>query len=256
MDPWLEAIWLDVHATLIPYAREAIRPQLPAGLHAQIQQRVFVEEFDVSLRTRFPDLHIVAKPRPFRESERSTPEGGVATMPLRVRMMSDPLKQSFINIADAAGKVVTAIEFLSPTNKVAGKGRQMYLDKQREFRGGGVNLVEIDLVRTGDRVTEVAPESLSPQYHTPYYAIVSRAKDPDWVEVYPISLREPLPTIAVPLRAGDADILLALQPLLDKAYEMSGYEDAIDYAKPPSPALLPADAQWASEILKHSGRLG
>jgi hypothetical protein len=255
MDPWMEATWGDVHTALISYARDAITPQLPVGLHARMEQRVFVEMLDQPLRARYPDLHVVARARPFMPGQRTAGNGGVATAPLRVRVMNDPLTQNFIQITDAAGAVVTAIEFLSPSNKVAGKGREMYLNKQREFRQGGVNLVEIDLVRGGERVTEITPENLSPEHHTPYYAIVSRANDSDWVELYPIPLPEPLPTLAVPLRPGDADITLPLQTLLDKAYEMGGYGDAIDYAKPIVPPLTAGDADWAQKLLVAAGRL-
>jgi hypothetical protein len=254
MDPWLESTWGDMHAALVGYARDAIKPQLPTGLHARIQQRVFVEAIDERLGTRFPDLHIIARPTPFSEGERSVGNGGVATAPLRVRMLHDPVTQGFIHIADASGTVITAVEFLSPSNKVAGKGQQLYLERQKQLRDGGVNLVEIDLVRTGERVTMITPEQLSPSNQTPYYAIVSRASDPEWAEVYPISLREQLPSISIPLRKSDADVTLSLQSLIEKAYEFGGYEST-DYTKPAIPALVGPDAIWAAELLRTAGRV-
>jgi hypothetical protein len=255
MDPWLEATWGDVHTALISYARDAITPQLPTGLHARMEQRVFVETLDRPLRARYPDLHIVARERPFTSGQSTPGNGGVATVPLRVRVMNDPVTQNFIQITDSSGAVVTAIDVLSPSNKVAGKGRELYLNKQREFRYGHVNLVEIDLVRAGERVTEITPENLSPEQRTPYYAIVSRTNDSEWVALYPIPLSEPLPTLAVPLREGDADITLPLQTLIDKAYEMGGYGDAIDYAEAPVPPLTARDADWAKKLLVAAGRL-
>jgi hypothetical protein len=62
-------------------------------------------------------------------------------------------------------------------------------------------------------------------------------------------LREPLPTIPIPLRQTDADVGLRLQPLIDKIYEEGGHDD-IDYARqPPDPPLSPADTQWAANLI-------
>lgn len=44
------------------------------------------------------------------------------------------------------------------------------------------------------------------------------AHSPEDVEVYPARFDTPLPTIKIPLRESDADALLELQPLLDRAY--------------------------------------
>jgi hypothetical protein len=260
MDPWMESTWGDVHATLIAYAREAIMRHLPPGLHARIQQRVFVESIDARPGSRYPDLHIVEQSRPFgagSEATQETAEAGqtaVATAPLRVRILDDPVTQGFVEISDSSGTVITVLEFLSPSNKIPGMGQKLYLDKQRELRSAGVSLVEIDLVRTGDRVTTITPEQLAPPYQTPYYAIVTRANDPEWAEVYPISLRESLPTISVPLRPKEADVTLPLQSLIEKAYLYGGYEWT-DYSKPPVPALTGADAVWAAELLRAANRI-
>jgi hypothetical protein len=60
----------------------------------------------------------------------------------------------------SGNRIVTVIEFLSPTNKVRGPGQDEYLKKQSELRQGGVNLVEIDLVRSGDARFGVAPHPI------------------------------------------------------------------------------------------------
>ncbi len=49
-------------------------------------------------------------------------------------------------------------------------------------------------------------------------------------------LREPLPSIKVPLRPTDADAVIDLQSLLAKAYRNGAYDD-IDYTRPPIPPL-------------------
>lgn len=65
-----------------------------------------------------------------------------------------------------------------------------------------------------------------------------------------ISLREMLPTIAVPLRPSHLDVALDLQAALDTVYARARYADEIDYTRPlPPPALDPADATWAASCI-------
>ena len=83
------------------------------------------------------------------------------------------MQQGYIEIIDikSGRRVVTVIEILSPSNKVAGPGRDLYLKKQEELREGGVSLVEINLNRTGSHVLwPVRPNSRRPA--TPYAACV------------------------------------------------------------------------------------
>jgi len=43
MDPYLEAHWRDVHASLIIYARDALQGVLPGSLRARVEERVLPE---------------------------------------------------------------------------------------------------------------------------------------------------------------------------------------------------------------------
>jgi hypothetical protein len=72
-------------------------------------------------------------------------------------------------------------------------------------------------------------------------------------ELYPLSLREPLPAIPIPLREGEARVNLALQPLVERVYAVGRF-DLIDYRMEPEPALSAEDASWAAELLKTAGR--
>jgi hypothetical protein len=47
----------------------------------------------------------------------------------------------------------------------------------------------------------------------------------------------------------DPQILLELQPVIDRIYVAGGHDD-IDYTKPPEPSLTDADATWAVELLR------
>jgi hypothetical protein len=62
-----------------------------------------------------------------------------------------------------------------------------------------------------------------------------------------MSLREPLPTIAVALPAGQADVPLDLQAIVEALFERYRYAELIDYRRPPpAPALSLDDAQWVA----------
>src|SRR5207244_10913288 len=66
----------------------------------------------------------------------------------------DPITETYLEIVEARSghRVITGIEFLSPTNKTPGPGQDLYLQKEKELRQAQVSLVEIDLVRSGRRV--------------------------------------------------------------------------------------------------------
>jgi hypothetical protein len=81
---------------------------------------------------------------------------------------------------------------------------------------------------------------------------VRRASKPMRAALYPITLREPLPAIAIPLRPQDEDAVLELQALLRKAYHTGRY-DGLDYARPCDPPLLGQDAEWADHLLRAAG---
>lgn len=66
------------------------------------------------------------------------------------------------------GRVITVIEVLSPRNKLRGEGRKLYEKKQAELLRGGVNLVEIDLVPAGERVSMLTTDA-TPAHHRTLY---------------------------------------------------------------------------------------
>jgi len=255
MDPYLESFWRDVHHGLITYARDQIQPRLPRDLRARIEERVFVESDLNESRTVYPDVHVVERSTGRRAG--SSPRGGsvVVTGPLIVEITQEPVSQGHIEIIDAAGgRVVSSIEFLSPSNKQPGAGRELYLEKQREMRAANVNLVEIDLTRSGPRnVVLVSPACIPPSHRGTYHVGVWRATRPRFYEVYRAPLDERLPAIRVPLREGDDDVVLELQDLVDRCYENGGYADEFDYGRDPDPPLDGADAQWADAHLRASG---
>jgi hypothetical protein len=258
MDPYLEARWSDVHVRLIAYASEAIQSLLPSALRARSEERVLLETTDDQERAGDyrSDIAVVDTGR--RAASASPASGAAATVePILVQYHQGPEVDRFIQIIDrtSGNRVVTVVEILSPWNKGSGRGNKDYLRKLDDYARGGVNVVEIDLLRhpTRDRL-QVSQLDLPAARRTPYLTSVRRAGTPDQWAVYPMPLREPLPRIPIPLRPTDADVGLELQPLIDRVYTAGGHDD-IDYTKLPTPPLDPDDAAWAAQLLQTAGKL-
>src|SRR5262249_39070898 len=149
----------------------------------------------------FPDVRVVEYTSK-RTLERR-PEPGVALKaPLLVEVAVEPVTETFLEIIDreSGNRVVTVIEFLSPSNKSPGPNSEQYRRKQSEVCPSDANLVEIDLNRFGAHTLAFPLAHLKPQVRTPYMACVRRATRRDKAEVYPMLLWERLPVVMVPLR--------------------------------------------------------
>src|SRR5262249_23007813 len=108
----------------------------------------------------------------------------------------------YIKIVDSRSKhLVTVIELLSPANKRPGLDREAYLTKRIDYLSAGVNVVEIDLLRGGQRLPF---EGDAPSI-CDYYALVCRARQMPTAGIWPFSVRDLLPTIPIPLLAADGD---------------------------------------------------
>ena len=66
---------------------------------------------------------------------------------------------------------------------------------------------------------------------------------------YTLSVRDPLPTLSMPLRPGAPEPTLPLNQLLHDLYERARYDPAIDYSQPPVPPLHDDDLAWARQLL-------
>lgn len=252
MDPYLEAHWGDIHHRLITYASDAIQPGLPSDLRARVEERVYLESPDGRGRSVYPDVRVIERPS---RGETSQPEGGLAVAePLVLQFPSEEITEGYIEIREAGtdSKVITIIEFVSMSNKQSGEGRDKYLQKQQECRAAGVNRVEIDLLRAGQRVFSFPEQSIPLSDRTPYRVAVWRACRPFQVEYYAIGLQQRLPAIGIPLRETDSDVALNLQAILDQAYRNGAYDD-LDYTRDADPPLEGEDAPWADALLREKG---
>lgn len=245
MDPYLEGeLWTTFHAQLAAELTRQLVPKLRPRYVPLTQQRlimdapedVAIEETDI-----YPDTSVV-------EGNRTPIVGEPATMaaPLTLTtVMPSPVPHSWVEIRDTLKRrLVTAIEFLSPTNK-RGIGRRKYLRKRQRILASTAHLIEIDLLRKGKRVPmrQRLPDA-------EYFVFLSRAGRRPKTEVWPTSIREVLPPIPVPLLAPDADVVMDLQAAFTNVYDVCGFDLSIDYSKPPTVPLSQALAGWVQERLK------
>ncbi len=247
MDPYIErpALWPDFHDSLIAAIRAALNPVLRPRYAALTQDRLYVTE---SNRPIYPDVGII------QMSRRGPPtNGGVAVLdaeaPAVFDLAQDEVREPFIEIIEpaAGNRVVTAIEVLSPINKTAGNGLDSYVEKREELWAANVNLVEIDLLRAGAPTVWVSPhrlESLRPWH----YVIAVSRRQRFQQEVYPRSLKRPLPTIAIPLARDDKDVSLDLQAAFTNCWDAGAYPELLRYDEPPPGTLSSDDAAWCATI--------
>ncbi len=251
MNPWLESHWQSVHARFLTYLGDQLTELLPDGLAALTEERVVVENLreprlgkslvpDIAIKKPW-DLHAPLQPGP-------SSYGGLAVAEPLVVMLDKPIDRC-LHIVSGSGNLITAIEVLSPSNKEYGAGRQRYQEKQVTYQQGGVNLVEIDLLRGGERVFLAPPDHYGPTDEYPYGVSIWRAASPALARAYPIPLRDRLPLIPIPLREGDAEVVVDLQRVVDKVYRNGRYAVLMRYAYNPMPPLPGPDSEWAREIL-------
>ena len=193
---------------------------------------------------------------PRSQGGRATESGiAIAEPTVTVHLDEEPTTQGYLEIVEvgSGNRVVTVIEFLSPSNKLPGEGQDLYLTKQKEVVAAGASLVEIDLTREGRRVLSIPPHRLAASHRTTYAACIRRASHPAMAELYGARLQHRLPVIPIPLRPSDAEVPLDLQALVDMCYERGRYDDT-DYRADPVPPLTPDDAAWANQLLRTQGK--
>ena len=247
MDPYLEPHWLDVHTSLVAGARRALNKELPSGLVARVEERVSVESESEVDRKLGPDVRVF-EPAP------ASGRAAVAQIdaPFVLEATDDPIIERFVRIVDHDGKLITVIEFLSPTNKRQ-PGRHQFRVNRRQLIASGVNFVEIDLVRAGNWRRLMSPNVCPPAAVAAYRIIVyvPRRHEDDTLNGYlfPAPIDTPLPDVPVPLRSDDPVVQLHLQPLLNEVYDEGRYAVTLRYDRPPAVDLDFSDAAWVDRFL-------
>lgn len=262
MNPYLEqpSVWEDFHSRFITYAGESLATQVRPNFLVKLEERVFIHEPSADERRKLlgkPDIALL-EATPIRQPSAQATATSIATTTVdpdlnQVRSIITTIpdvdieRHAVIEIRDRQDRqLVTMIELLSPTNKRYGPDREQYLLKRSSMMFSTVSIVEIDLLRGGPRL----PINDLPACN--YCVTVFRKARAPAVEAWPISLRDALPTIPVPLKGDFADAKLDLKALLDRVYDAAGYEDYV-YESPPEPPLSQAEQDWAQTFIAPAG---
>lgn len=242
MNPYLEQedTWEDFHHNFLTRAQEALNPQLGADYLVKVEDRIYIRALSEEERRFFGRADVALST--FNEPG---PVAAVANIAAPVELTLpevESIRDSWLEIRDRRDRrVITVIELLSPTNKKRGPDHDAYLTKRNVVLGSQTNLVEIDLRRGGSRPT------LPPLPPCDYYVLVSQYESRPRIGFWPISLRDRLPSVPIPLAPDDPPVNLDLQRVLNQTYDLAGYGKYI-YAELPDPPLTPSDASWARQF--------
>jgi len=243
MNPYLEQndTWEDFHHEFLTRARAQLEPQVGAAYYVKVEVRPYIHELSADERRYFGRADAAVTSR--AERDRGVPVAEIES-PVTLTMPAvEFARESWLEVHDRRDRrVITAIELLSPGNKDRVEHREAYLAKRNEILAGPTHLVEIGLLRGGER------PSIPMLPKCDYYALVSRCEHRPNMSFWPISLRQRLPVIAVPLSGADPNAQLDLQRALDEAYDAARYDKYI-YAEEPQPRLSTADAEWARQFV-------
>jgi len=241
MDPYIEGeAWTSFHSSLAT----SIAFQLgPKYLALPVERFVVDDPDDVVIESRdiYPDVGTV-------EVKKRAPRKTTVTIdpPFRLETVFPRKVPHFsVEIRDAKRRrLVCAIEILSPTNK-RGRGRRDYLVKRRRIFLSSAHLIEIDLLRRGQRVPMRQPLPAGS-----YYVLISRESTRPILDDWPIKLSELLPIVPVPLLPGDPDVALDLPAAFTEVYDRGCFDLALDYTKPPEVPLPRELSVWANQLLR------
>ena len=255
MDPFIENRnrWSSFHARMVVAIADFLVPLIRPKYMAVAEQRVYVEREPEPSRYIQPDVSIY-QDTDGDDGRPSPTSSAVATLTAMApkiytlpELLESEKQETYLEIQDTdTQEVVTTLEVLSPSNKRAGsEGGRLYWTKRQEVLLSQAHLVELDLLREGQRPPTV--ESLKET--TDYCALVCRGDNRPLADVYEWTLRDSLPGIPIPLASGDTDVKLDLQGVFNTVYERGGYDYILDYESPPEPKLREKDQSWGESLL-------
>ncbi|MFN3653577.1 MAG: DUF4058 family protein [Armatimonadota bacterium] len=239
MDPNLEqrGVWRSLRAHLLVSMANRIQREVDPRYWVSVEEILYHavpdEEFLLGSRRASVLASVAAESRPV---EVAVP-------------VPEEVRERYLEIKEPrTGEVITAIGLLSPSNKRPGPGREAYLRKREAILGSRTNLVEIDLLRDGERM----PVLRAPSGYD-YSVLIHRSTRAARAALYPFTLREAAPTVPIPLRPGEAEPTIDLAALLVEVYDAGGFSLILDYSAPPNPPLPPDDEAWADALLRERG---
>jgi hypothetical protein len=253
MDPYLEKYpyWSDFAPQFLTAIRNALTPRVLPKYEVRIEEYVVVMHEDIRLHRARPDVMVDTE-----ADWKPASAGGVAVAGPHVVELEypdlDPITQRYLKVIERPNRrIVTVMELLSPVNKQPGEdGIEMYVAKRAEYLASQCHLVEIDLLRRGERLPM---RGLLPSGD--YFVYVGRCGRKPRGQVVGWDWKSPMPNISIPLLPEDPEVDLNLQTVFQSAYEPACYDRVLPYDEPLDPPIPPHDAEWARERLRQAAKL-
>ncbi|MCO6490007.1 MAG: DUF4058 family protein [Phaeodactylibacter sp.] len=252
MDPYLEGrLWPDVHNGLAFVIKEQLVPLVSPGYVVRTDTYIVKDtspEEDAGIM--YPDVDILRRKNNWQEPEEAYHAlSALPPTPPTVSIPSVHFIEVRIPVVEIRGqkdnRLVTAIEILSPVNKRK-PGLAPYRKKRLRLYESGVHLLEIDLIRRGERPFAYPN---APKAH--YWATLVRAGS-DRTDIWAFNVQDPLPAVPVPLQPPDQDRVLQLGQSMRLLYERSRYDLSVDYLEnPPRPPFKDEELAWMRELIQN-----
>lgn len=250
MDPYLEhpSLWPDVHNSLIAAIRDDLASRLAPRYYVGLERRAYLLKPDDIVFIGRPDIALIPHQPPEKLSP--LPLADVAVLNVDVPM-NDEVSENYLEIHEVeTEKLVTILELLSPANKLHPQGREEYERKRDHIFRSRTNLVEIDLLRAGEPMMVVGRP-----VESDYRILVSRGAERPRARLYAFNLRQPIPSINIPLLPGDEEPLLDLGQVLHSLYERARFDLRLNYGKAAVPPIKESDSSWALDQISKTDHL-
>ena len=233
----MESRWSGFHTLHIGQLLMAFRAKLRGiGYTAVAEDSLQIRRLDSpESRQKHPDvaLYDLDPVRPFLPQHSTAQHAmSVAEALYEEELDEEPYQAIVIypRLEESRGEPVAWIELLSPTNKGDSKDATAYQVKRRQVLNGGLVFVEIDYLN------ETPPTLATASRAFPYRIIVLDPR-PDFdtgpAEFAEFHVDEPIPTVKIPLNAGDV-LNFDFNAPYQKMFEEGFLGDDVDYSQLPA----------------------
>jgi hypothetical protein len=248
MDPYLEhpTLWADVHDRLLAAIADELVPLVAPKYYVALQRHAYLLLDGDRTYLGKPDVVVGRSMVPTDTWPSTSLPSGAGVLEVEVPM-EEEVDENYLEVREVqTGKLITVIEALSPVNKSHPEGREEYVEKRNQILRTRTNLVEIDLLRSGQPMMVFGAEAT-----THYRILVS----PGWrrprAQLYAFTVREPIPTFPLPLLPKEEQPPVPLNEILHNLYRRARFDLRLDYTAPPTPPLSSEDAAWAMQLLNN-----